>query len=164
MAPLEEKPLPTDLLAPFKPGREAPMDAQTRETRAFANMKAFLDGRSVAVFGATETLDAESKKKLGQVIAENLTATFRGDVYPINPKADRICGKKAYKNLAHRGIMWVKSWVLMDGILDNTRGSLGLTGRENLSRFGYGKIALQSVAARRLSHSAVSNSRADQTA
>jgi acetyltransferase len=75
------------------------MDAQTRETKAFANMKAFLDGRSVAVFGATETLDAEGKKKLGQVIAENLTATFRGDVYPINPKADRICGKKAYKNL-----------------------------------------------------------------
>src|SRR3974390_930353 len=94
MAALEEK-----LVRAFQPGREARMDAQTRETRAFANMKAFLDGRSVAVFGATETLDAEGKKKLGQVIAENLTAAFRGDVYPINLRADRICGKKAYKTL-----------------------------------------------------------------
>ncbi len=75
------------------------MNAQQRGIRAFENMRAFLDGRSVAVFGATETPNGEGKKKLGQIVTENLAATFEGDVYPINPKAGRVCGKKAYKTL-----------------------------------------------------------------
>jgi phage terminase large subunit GpA-like protein len=71
---------------------------------------------------------------------------------------------QSFSKKAHRGIMWVHSLVCMEGIVDNTGAFRGLTERENLSRFGHGKIALQNVIARRLSHSRVSHLRADQTA
>jgi len=52
--------------------------------------------KSVAVIGA-------SVKELhigNRIIRNLLDFGFKGDIYPINPKADEICGVKAYKTIA----------------------------------------------------------------
>jgi len=51
--------------------------------------------KSIAVVGASP--DA---RKLGHTILKNLIdGGFKGELYPINPKADEILGKKVYRNL-----------------------------------------------------------------
>ncbi len=50
---------------------------------------------SVAVIGA-----AREEKKVGRVILENIIKSgFKGKVYPVNPKADKIHGLKCYHSL-----------------------------------------------------------------
>jgi len=51
--------------------------------------------KSIAVVGAST-----DPTKLGHIILKNLIeGGFKGEIYPINPKADEILGKKAYKSL-----------------------------------------------------------------
>lgn len=51
--------------------------------------------KSIAVVGASA-----DPTKLGHTILKNLIdGGFKGDVYPINPKADEILGKKVYRSL-----------------------------------------------------------------
>ncbi|TRM74257.1 acetyl CoA synthetase, partial [Sulfolobus sp. E5] len=50
--------------------------------------------RNIAVIGASR-----NKEKVGNVIFRNLISTFRGNVYPINNKAESVEGIKAYKSV-----------------------------------------------------------------
>jgi len=51
--------------------------------------------KSIAVVGASP-----DERKLGHIILKNLIdGGFKGDIYPINPKAEEILGKKVYRNL-----------------------------------------------------------------
>ncbi len=60
-----------------------------------AAMNPIMNPRSVAVIGAS---DAEGK--IGNSVMKNLiNGGYRGEIYPINPKADEILGKKAYKSV-----------------------------------------------------------------
>jgi len=54
----------------------------------------FFSPRSVAVIGA-----ARREDKVGHVVFDNLSKTFTGKVYPINPNAEFIHGSVAYKSI-----------------------------------------------------------------
>lgn len=59
-----------------------------------ASMNRIMKPRSIAVIGAS---DAEGK--IGNSVMKNLiNGGYKGEIYPINPKADEILGKKAYKS------------------------------------------------------------------
>lgn len=50
---------------------------------------------SIAMFGASER-----KNSVGEVVFRNLlSAGFKGGIYPINPKHDKVQGQKAYKTI-----------------------------------------------------------------
>jgi acetyl coenzyme A synthetase (ADP forming)-like protein len=51
--------------------------------------------RSIAVVGASQ-----DPNKVGYAITRNLLS-FRGSLYPVNPKATEILGRKAYPSLSH---------------------------------------------------------------
>jgi acetyl coenzyme A synthetase (ADP forming)-like protein len=52
--------------------------------------------RSIAVVGASE-----QDGKIGNSVMKNLiNGGFEGEIYPINPKADRILGKQVYKDVS----------------------------------------------------------------
>ncbi|MFA6565976.1 MAG: CoA-binding protein, partial [Candidatus Paceibacterota bacterium] len=48
--------------------------------------------KGIVIYGATDTLDKTGEKKLGQVITENISATYKGKVYCINPKRVKDAG------------------------------------------------------------------------
>ncbi len=54
----------------------------------------FFKPKSIAVIGASE-----SQGKVGNSVFTNVVSTFKGEIYPINPKQDEILGYKAYKSL-----------------------------------------------------------------
>jgi acetyl coenzyme A synthetase (ADP forming)-like protein len=71
---------------PYRPGQAEILEAMNRIMRP----------RSVAVIGAS---DAEGK--IGNSVMKNIiNGGYKGALYPINPKADEILGKKAYKSVA----------------------------------------------------------------
>ncbi len=58
-------------------------------------LEAIFNPRSVAVIGASA-----DERKLGYVILRNiLSAGFRGEIYPVNPKGGEILGLKVYKSI-----------------------------------------------------------------
>ena len=60
------------------------------------HMEKFFTPRSVALVGAST-----SKGKIGNSILDSLVNyDYKGEVYPINPKADKIFGKKCYPSVA----------------------------------------------------------------
>jgi len=60
-----------------------------------AAMKRIMQPRSVAVIGASD-----SAGKIGNAVMKNLIdGGYRGEIYPINPKADEILGRKAYTSV-----------------------------------------------------------------
>jgi len=59
-------------------------------------LEKLFDPRAVAVIGASH-----KEGKVGHSILKNLTAQgFAGQIYPVNPKVDRILGLKCYKDVA----------------------------------------------------------------
>jgi acetate---CoA ligase (ADP-forming) len=59
------------------------------------SFESFLRPKSVAVVGASS-----DRGKVGNNVLDNiLSGGFEGEVYPINPKADEILGKKCYPSL-----------------------------------------------------------------
>jgi len=55
----------------------------------------FFCPRSVALVGASR-----EKGKVGRVILENLIESgFKGKIFPVNPKADKICGLRCYPSV-----------------------------------------------------------------
>ena len=50
--------------------------------------------RSIALIGAST-----KPGRIGHEILRNLVASYKGPIYPINPKADEILGLKAYKDI-----------------------------------------------------------------
>lgn len=60
-----------------------------------ASMNRIMQPASVAVIGASD-----SKGKIGNSVMKNLIdGGYAGEIYPVNPKADEILGKKAYKRV-----------------------------------------------------------------
>lgn len=73
-----------------------PERVQYTDEEILATMNRMMRPRSVAVIGAS----AESGK-IGNSVMKNLVnGGFAGDIYPINPKADEILGRKAYPSVA----------------------------------------------------------------
>ena len=62
---------------------------------AHRNLDALFSPRSIAVIGASR-----SPKKFGHIIFSNLVKSWKGNVYPVNPAADQILGRKAYSTIA----------------------------------------------------------------
>ncbi len=70
---------------PYRPSQEEIVTAMTR----------IMKPRAVAVVGAS---DADGK--IGNSVMKNLiNGGYAGEIYPINPKADEVLGKKAYKSV-----------------------------------------------------------------
>ena len=60
-----------------------------------AAMDRIMNPRAVAVIGASE-----GEGKIGNSVMKNIiNGGYPGELYPINPKADQILGKKAYKSV-----------------------------------------------------------------
>lgn len=61
-----------------------------------ASMNRIMKPRSVAVIGASN-----EEGKIGNSVMKNLiNGGYKGDIYPVNPKADEVVGKKAYKSIS----------------------------------------------------------------
>jgi acetyl coenzyme A synthetase (ADP forming)-like protein len=59
-------------------------------------MKALMQPRAIAVVGASE-----QEGKIGNSVMKNLVnGGFEGEIYPVNPKASEILGKKAYADVS----------------------------------------------------------------
>jgi acetyltransferase len=55
----------------------------------------FFNPKSIAIIGASDT-----PGKVGNTVTNNIiNSGFKGQIYPINPKADEICNIKCYKNI-----------------------------------------------------------------
>ncbi|MCX5998919.1 MAG: CoA-binding protein [Chloroflexi bacterium] len=61
-----------------------------------SQMKLFVEPHSIAIIGATTKTGAFSFNITDQL----LTQGFKGQIYPVNPKADLILGRKAYRCIA----------------------------------------------------------------
>jgi acetyltransferase len=48
--------------------------------------------KGIVIYGATDALDKTGEKKLGQVITENISATYKGKIYCINTKRAEKAG------------------------------------------------------------------------
>ncbi|MFA6981559.1 MAG: acetate--CoA ligase family protein [Patescibacteria group bacterium] len=60
------------------------------------NLDAFFSPKSVAIIGASRT-----PEKVGAVVFKNVVESgFTGEVYPVNPNAENIDGKKCYKDVS----------------------------------------------------------------
>jgi len=72
--------------------------------------------RSVAIVGASTNVDSPGHDYVKAIVDTG----FGGDVYPINPRADEIMGRKAYTSLAAvpSDVDLVISCIPADGVLD----------------------------------------------
>ena len=67
-----------------------------KQNQTLPNMETFFTPKSVALVGASA-----SPGKIGNSILDSLVNyDFKGKVYPINPKADKIFGQKCYPSVA----------------------------------------------------------------
>lgn len=57
-------------------------------------LKSFFHPASVALIGAKDDLGS-----VGRTLLLNLTSTYKGEIYPINPKRESVFGLKCYKTL-----------------------------------------------------------------
>ncbi|SDJ51622.1 acetate--CoA ligase family protein [Streptomyces indicus] len=76
-------------------------DEQPKQRRRYSrdeilrSMKRLMQPRAVAVIGASN-----EQGKIGNSVMRNLIdGGFAGDIHPVNPKADDILGRKAYKSV-----------------------------------------------------------------
>ena len=76
--------------------KEMPAKIKASEIPRIDHMSGFFNPKSVAVIGASNT-----PGKIGNTILDSLlNLDFEGNVYPINPKADKVLGLKAYPSLS----------------------------------------------------------------
>ncbi|MEI6610850.1 MAG: acetate--CoA ligase family protein, partial [Deltaproteobacteria bacterium] len=76
--------------------KEMPAKTKASEMPRIDHLSGFFNPKSVAVIGASNTTG-----KIGNTILDSLlNLNFQGNVYPINPKADKVQGLKAYPSLA----------------------------------------------------------------
>ena len=73
---------------------EAAREKRIEET----DLRLLFQPRAVAVVGA-----AREPEKVGRVVFDNLIRTFSGPVYPVNPKAAEIAGRRAYSSITDIG-------------------------------------------------------------
>lgn len=72
-------------------------DAAPRK-RIQSDLGAFFNPRSVAVVGAARELE-----KVGRVVFDNLARSYNGPIFPVNPKADEVGGRKCYPSVEDIG-------------------------------------------------------------
>jgi len=82
--------------------------------------KSLLAPKSIAIIGAST-----AKHKVGHEILANLVnAKFEGEIVPVNPNADEICGQKCYshikeyKNRVELGIVVLPKQVVFEAVRD----------------------------------------------
>lgn len=68
------------------------LDTSRREHESF---EALFKPKTVAVIGATDR-----ENSVGLALMKNLTSTFKGNIYPINPKREMLLGLKAFPAIA----------------------------------------------------------------
>jgi len=86
--------LALDALITLRAGQDA-QDGRQARPAPVNDMTAVLEPRSIAVIGAST-----DPGKTGHVLFKNIIVNgFDGEVYPINPKAEEILGRKAYPNI-----------------------------------------------------------------
>ncbi len=74
----------------------APKPAKHSQEDILKTMNRMMHPKAVAVIGASN-----EQGKLGNSVMRNLIdGGFPGDIYPVNPKADEVTGKKAYNKIA----------------------------------------------------------------
>ena len=92
-----------------------------------SDLKKLLSPDSVAVIGAST-----SEQKLGYTLLKNvIDYGFKGDLYPINPKADEILGLKAYPSVSAIGKP-------VDVVLFSIPGQFVLPSAEDAAKSGAG--------------------------
>ena len=65
------------------------------EKEVLVSMKRIMQPKAVAVIGASA-----EEGKIGNSVMKNLiNGGYKGEIYPINPKADEVLGKKCYKSV-----------------------------------------------------------------
>lgn len=57
-------------------------------------MKELFAPKSIAVIGASH-----DPGKIGYIVFDNLLSSYKGDIFPVNPKSELILGKKTYKTI-----------------------------------------------------------------
>ena len=76
--------------------KEMPAKITASEMPRIEHLRGFFNPKSVAVIGASNTTG-----KIGNTILDSLlNLDFKGNVYPINPKADKVLGLQAYPSLS----------------------------------------------------------------
>ena len=71
-----------------------PVQKFTQE-QILGSMTRIMRPRSIAVIGASN-----EEGKIGNSVMKNLiNGGYQGEIYPVNPKADEVVGKKAYKSI-----------------------------------------------------------------
>jgi len=81
------------ILLDFNP---APAKQQFSQDEILSVMRRVMKPKAVAVIGAS----AETGKIGNSVMKNLINGGYQGEIYPINPKADEILGRKAYKSVA----------------------------------------------------------------
>src|SRR6202171_5865786 len=81
------------ILLDFNP---APAKQQFSQDEILSVMRRVMKPKAVAVMGAS----AETGKIGNSVMKNLINGGYQGEIYPINPKADEILGRKAYKSVA----------------------------------------------------------------
>jgi acetyl coenzyme A synthetase (ADP forming)-like protein len=81
------------ILLDFNP---APPKQQFSQDEILSVMRRVMKPKAVAVIGAS----AEAGKIGNSVMKNLINGGYEGEIYPINPKADEILGRKAYKSVA----------------------------------------------------------------
>jgi acetyl coenzyme A synthetase (ADP forming)-like protein len=76
-------------------GEEPAQPVRYSQEEILATMNRMMRPNAVAVIGAS----AENGKIGNSVMKNLINGGFAGEIYPINPKADEILGKKAYKSV-----------------------------------------------------------------
>jgi acetyl coenzyme A synthetase (ADP forming)-like protein len=73
-------------------------EATARARKRQSALQTLFEPKSVAVVGAAREPD-----KVGRVVFDNLRRTFKGAIYPVNPKAAEIAGRRAYPSVSAIG-------------------------------------------------------------
>ena len=81
------------ILLDFEP---APAKQQFTQDEILSTMRRVMKPKAVAVVGAS----AEAGKIGNSVMKNLINGGYQGEIYPINPKADEIMGRKAYKSVS----------------------------------------------------------------
>ena len=85
-----------DVVLTLTPSAEGVVSAETRRRRATAaSLRPMLEPRAVAVIGASRNPASIGRRILDALVGSG----FNGPVYPVNPSADEIGGRHAYRSV-----------------------------------------------------------------
>jgi acetyl-CoA synthetase (ADP-forming) len=81
---------------PSKATNDKSCHALTRVVGPTEGLRVLFEASSIAVVGASK-----SENKIGHIVVRNIIDSgYRGELYPVNPRADVILGRRCYPDLA----------------------------------------------------------------